>query len=60
MDGTPTREVLNELHEHGGECEYDELLDAVDADTGDVHLAASMLERDGYIYLPTEDTVKLV
>lgn len=60
MQGTASGDVLGELQSRGGECDYDDLLDAVDADTDDAHLAVSLLERDGYIYRPTEQTVKLV
>lgn len=52
--------VLAEIHAHGGSCDYDELLDATDAEPKTVHFTASMLQRDGYIYEPTDGTVGLV
>lgn len=60
MTRTATRQVLEHLHAHGGRCEYEDLLDGTDADPEAVHLATSLLQRDGYVYEPTEGTVGLV
>lgn len=52
--------VLEAIESDGGVCEYGELLSDVDGDRAEVHLTASMLQRDGYIYEPTDGTVGTV
>lgn len=60
MGESATRQVLEHLHDNGGRCEYDDLLHGTDADPDSVHLATSLLQRDGYVYEPTAGTVGLV
>lgn len=52
--------VLETINAAGGTYEYTELLSDVDGDEEDVHLTVTMLQRDGYVYQPTTETVGIV